>query len=380
MFLSSKTTEVITTSVLLTDGSFKHTLAAVRSLGCKGIETTVVDSSFFAQSFYSRKCNRRYIVPTPSVSPKNYVMTLKKILTKRHHDVILPIGWESNYYISMYRHLLEPYSKIPIADHNNMTIAANKDKTMKFADKIGVSIPLTFFPEKQEDIDQIVDTQRFPLVIKGSVDAGHVFYAHSKEELLDYFKRLRKFHPIVQEYIQGYGCGFFALYDRGKCRAFFMHRRIREYPLTGGPSTAAEAYYSKDLLYQGRKLLDALDWNGVAMVEFKHDASDGKYKLMEINPKFWGSLELAIVSGVDFPYLTYKMAMGEKFEPIEKYNTNSKFRWPFPGDLLHYLSAGRMSKFIKLFGDPRYEDDVVLRDICPLSMQLVLTLNSLRKR
>lgn len=67
-----------------------------------------------------------------------------------------------------------------------------------------------------------------------------------------------------------------------------MHKRMREYPITGGSSTAAESMYDPELRDLGLTLLKALDWHGVAMVEFKKDSRDGKYKLMEINPKFWG--------------------------------------------------------------------------------------------
>ncbi|MFW9975140.1 MAG: ATP-grasp domain-containing protein [Candidatus Thorarchaeota archaeon] len=380
MFPSSKTSEVITTSVLLTDGSFKHTLAAVRSLGIKGIDSTVVDSSIFAQSFYSAFCKRRYIIPTPSKSPKKYILHLRRILEKHTHNVLLPIGWESNYYISTYRHQLEPLVSIPLADHDKMVIAANKDKTVKFASQIGVNTPKTFYPQTLEDIVEIAKNHEFPLVIKSSVDAGYIFYAQSRDDLQKYFIKMKSLRPIVQEYIQGYGCGYFALYKDGKCLAQFMHRRLREYPISGGPSVAAEAYYSKDLQEQGKKLLDGLNWTGVAMVEFKRDMNDGKYKLMEINPKFWGSLELAIASGVDFPYLAYQMAMDVEFSPVMKYNTKMKFRWPFPGDLLHALETRSLRDFFSRFGDYRYQDDIYLRDMGPLVMQFMLTLNSVRKR
>lgn len=87
-----------------------------------------------------------------------------------------------------------------------------------------------------------------------------------------------------------------------------MHKRIRELYTMGGPSTCAISVYDPKLLDYGLKILGALNWHGIAMVEFKKDSKDGTFKLMEINPKFWGSLDLAIASGIDFPYLLYKMA------------------------------------------------------------------------
>ena len=105
---------------------------------------------------------------------------------------------------------------------------------------------------------------------------------------------------LVQEYISGFGVGFFALFDHGQPKRVFMHRRLREMPISGGASTAACAYYDETLKEYGLRILSALQWHGVAMVEFKRQQSPDRLVLMEINPKFWGSVELALEAGVDF--------------------------------------------------------------------------------
>ena len=92
-------------------------------------------------------------------------------------------------------------------------------------------------------------------------------------------------------------------------RALFVHKRLREYPLSGGPSTLRESVVRPEVAELAVRLLRALNWFGLAMVEFKVDPRDGVPKLMEVNPKLWGSLSLAIASGVDFPALLYRLAM-----------------------------------------------------------------------
>jgi predicted ATP-grasp superfamily ATP-dependent carboligase len=87
----------------------------------------------------------------------------------------------------------------------------------------------------------------------------------------------------------------------------------------------------------GIRLLQSLKWHGVAMVEFKVDPRDNEPKLMELNPRFWGSLALAIHAGVDFPYLLYRMAMGKEFAPVVDYTVGVRCRWLLPGDILHFL-------------------------------------------
>jgi predicted ATP-grasp superfamily ATP-dependent carboligase len=367
-------------SVLLTDGSQKNTLAAVRTLGKKGLEVGVIDISPLAQSFYSRYCSNRFLLNPYFDNPQRYVSGIRRILSKERYDVLLPIGWHANYAIAKYQMLLEKQCNLAIASIDSIEIAANKDKTMQYAERIGVNIPKTFYPRDEYEINEIARECKFPLVIKGSIGAGSVRYPQNREELVKDFQELRHTRPIVQDYVKGTGFGFFGLYDHGSCQAFFMHQRLREYPTSGGPSTMARSVYSHELEKQGKLLLDALQWHGVAMVEYKRDIRTGKFVLMEINPKFWGSLELAIKSGVDFPYLAYLLAKEEKIEPVKKYATNVIFRWPFPADLLGSRESRKISRFILEFMKPEICDDIWFSDIVPNSMQLINSIKRILRR
>jgi predicted ATP-grasp superfamily ATP-dependent carboligase len=101
-------------------------------------------------------------------------------------------------------------------------------------------------------------------------------------------------------------------------------------------------------------ILTNLKWYGVAMVEFKYDPRDNQPKLLEINPRFWGSLELAIKAGVNFPYLLYKVVMDEEIEPVMKYKLGVRCRWLLPGDLCHFLANPKrfslQPSFFKFYG------------------------------
>jgi predicted ATP-grasp superfamily ATP-dependent carboligase len=337
-------------SVLITDGVTQHSLAAVRSLGKKGLELTVTDNFPLAQSFFSKYCHHRYRTSVSNTNPIKFISELKSILKRHKQQVLLPIGWDSNYYISQFRKMLTPYTKIPLAEPNSMETAANKDKTMRFASKLGINCPDTYYPKNIDDLKKITKLAPFPLIIKSSISSKRVYYVKNAKQLYSQFQYLKESRPIVQEFIKGGGYGFFALYNKGKCRAYFMHKRLREFPLTGGPSAAAMSFRSGRLKQQGMKLLDELKWHGVAMVEFKRDEKDGKFKLLEINPKFWGSLELAIKSGIDFPYLAYKMEVEGDIKSKFTYKEGVEFRWPFPKDFLHFLYAHNLLAFVKQFG------------------------------
>jgi predicted ATP-grasp superfamily ATP-dependent carboligase len=136
-------------------------------------------------------------------------------------------------------------------------------------------------------------------------------------------------------------------------------------PVQGGPSTLREGVEHPQMMESGLSLFKLLNWVGVGMVEFKVDPRDGIPKLMELNPRFWGSLSLAIVSGVDFPYLILKMARGERFEPVLRYKVGRRCRWLLLGDILHFVNNPNRfhlhPSFFHFF-DPMTSYDIVSRD------------------
>src|SRR5262249_34461804 len=116
-----------------------------------------------------------------------------------------------------------------------------------------------------------------------------------------------------------------------------MHRRVREWPPTGGTSACADSVPSEPALERaGRTLLEALGWHGVAMVEFKRDVKGG-FVLMEINAKFWGSHDVALAAGVDFPGDMAALLEGQTLGPQPPVKA-VRVSWPLGGDLLYGLA------------------------------------------
>jgi len=212
---------------------------------------------------------------------------------------------------------LSPYTKIAIAPLEQLLVAHDKAETIRIAKSCGVACPITIIPESLDELDQISKTIAYPVVVKPRSkvswigDRSFVYkvtdrnFVSCSEKLISLYREIHRTSPfpLIQEVIVGEGIGFFALMAKGIPKAVFGHRRLREYPLSGGTSSYRESYLDQELEEQGRKILEVLQWDGVAMVEFKRDKRDGKYKLMEINGRWWGSLPLAVAAGVDFPRL-----------------------------------------------------------------------------
>lgn len=371
--------------VLVTNANTKHALAAVRSLGKKGLNVATASHTKLSMAFFSRCSKSRHIYP----SPENAVLFTKvmlNIVRKNKFNVILPIGSDISILLSKHLNEYLKYTKIPLANYDMLTKAYDKAETLKIAIENGIPCPQTFFPESVNEVENIAKKIDFPAVIKIRKGAGAkgVVYVNTPAELVFNYKRIHNTpspsifenyqYPLIQEYISGEGRGFFALFNNSEPIAFFAHKRLREYPITGGPSVLAESVRCDPKIKEyGIKLLKALNWHGVAMVEFKIDSRNGQPKLMEINPKFWGSLDLAIASGVDFPYLAYKMAIGDDVKPVFTYKEGIRFRWLLPYDVLHLLSSPNKISAFKEFLKFRNENlfyDISLDDPLPNIIQL----------
>jgi predicted ATP-grasp superfamily ATP-dependent carboligase len=198
----------------------------------------------------------------------------------------------------------------------------------------------------------------------------------SPKELLEKYVELHRFQPfpLIQEYIKGEGQGYFAIFNsKSESKVVFGHRRIREYPITGGPSTFCESHNNAKVMECGDRLLRALNWYGLAMVEFKVDERDQLPKLMEVNPRVWGSMPLAIASGVDFPYLLFKLAVDGDVQELRSFKEGVKMRFLI-NDIraaLSYLAKGErkivyLRRFIKDLFDTNVKEGILsLRDPKP---------------
>jgi predicted ATP-grasp superfamily ATP-dependent carboligase len=193
-------------------------------------------------------------------------------------------------------------------------------------------------------VDELSEGLPYPVIIKPRASSGSrgIARAPTPAILREEWRRINASfqQPLVQQLIPegGEAYGISMLFNqRHEPRAMFSHRRIREYPRSGGPSTLREAVSLPELEAQTTSLLQSLRWFGVAMVEYKTDPRTQTPYLLEINPRFWGSIALAIHAGVDFPAMLYRLLTEGDIEPVFNYEIGARCRWLI-GDFLHFLS------------------------------------------
>lgn len=343
-------------NVLLTDGNYQNTNAIIRSLKSKNLMVGVICNSFLDLNYISLLPDKKFLFNTNLLKNSDeeafqkYWDELENVFTRYDIEVFMPVGNISFRFTTLFKNKIEKYTKVLVANIDKMNIAQNKNLTFKFAQKIGIPIPKTYWLEENSDVDFISKNIRYPCVIKRTnFNEGGVIYCNDQEELTNNLKKILIFtkdsyrYPIIQEYINGTGTGYYSIYKDGVCYGYFMHERIHEFPITGGASTLAKSVFKEDLKNYGDKILKELNWTGVAMVEFKRANIDGSLKLMEINPKFWGSYELSFTSGINFAYLYYLIAKGVK-NTNSSYEKDIHFRWVLPGDLLWFLFSSKTER------------------------------------
>jgi predicted ATP-grasp superfamily ATP-dependent carboligase len=325
--------------VLVTDGTFKHTLGIARSLGPRA-EVYTASRRRMSMAGVSRSTHKNLRCPRVPDSPEQ-LRWLDETVARYGVEQIVPVGHASCRLLAQHRDRW-PGTRIVLPPPETMDLALDKRAVGQLAASLGVPVPRTATPEALDEVEALAADVGLPLVIKGPIegpsDVGYVDEASQVRSAYESYLERNRWSgsplPMLQQRIAGDGYGVFATYQNGRCRRIMAHRRIREYPASGGASSCAELVSDPELLDLGRRLLDALAWHGVAMVEFKRHA-DGRYYLMEVNPKFWGSLDLALAAGCDFPGDLLAIGRGEDLPELEPPSGKLRFCWPLSGDLLH---------------------------------------------
>jgi predicted ATP-grasp superfamily ATP-dependent carboligase len=364
--------------VLVTDGHWRKSLAVVRSLGRRGVSVTVGERTFLNTSFFSKYCTRRIVYPSPRRYPDEFTEFLIEEIKKNRTDCLFPMEEETLLLLARYRSEISKYTYLLIPDLEKIEFVRDKRNLIRFAEARGIPTPKTFYAITNPPMGE-VEAEKIPIpaVIKPRISSGSfgIVYVRKREDLIPSYQRVHARYPfpLIQEWIPDGGgtFGLSALFDEASnIKAAFIHKKLRMYPVQGGPSTLREGVEHPQVMELGLSLLKSLNWTGVGMVEFKVDPRDGVPKLMEVNPRFWGSLQLAIVSEVDFPYLILKMARGESFAPILRYPVGRRCRWLLFGDILHFLTNPHRFRlqpsFFHFFEPKTFYDIISSEDPLPI--------------
>lgn len=293
------------------------------------------------------------MLPDPLTDPAAFAAEVIASIKRADIAALIPIT-ESSLLAILPRRSELGECLLPFTDLATFQRVCDKEEVLRVAAEERIAVPAqtvleTFGAELPRDIPP------FPLVIKPSRSVSTLDGKSRKHAVVHVADRraldeaVAALEPsayplMLQQRIVGPGIGIFLLVWDEQVRALFAHRRLREKPPSGGVSVYRESVAADaSLVERSRKLLARMNWQGVAMVEYKIDAATGTPYLMEINGRFWGSLQLAVDAGVDFPRLLLEVSQGGGPASPPEWKVGVRSRWWW-GEVDHLLAMFRRSR------------------------------------
>ena len=340
-----------TRRVLILDAHTTQALACVRSLARAGYVVFVASSRPWALASWSRYCREQYRLAEESVAG---FRALRTWAASRDISIVLPLTERSCVLCNAERSAWESEGiAVGCETADALRSTFDKARTLALAAECGVAIPDTRAPASLEECHAAAREIGLPCVVKsrfshywtgtGFVEGGGTSYVSRAHDLDSVFRAHRQgdVWPLIQGFEAGTGKGVFTVCDRGRPLMWFGHERLRDVrPSGSGSSLRRSIPVDARMREPAERLLRAMRWHGPAMVEFR-DTGHGQPCLMEINGRFWGSLELAVRAGADFPRMWADLLSGEPISAPQKAKFGVTVRWLW-GDVkrLLYILAG----------------------------------------
>lgn len=310
-----------------------------------------------------------------------FILKLEEIIIKNKIDVILPTGTDYTLAVSEYKKRLSNLCAVPCENFEKMDYLHDKFNAMELCKSLGIPTPITLLIENQNTIERIKNKIQYPSILKSRKGAANdgVWLVHDAEELLNIYKEnfaednspnmnpLGFSKPILQEYIPGELHDVTSFSIKGESKAVLSQIRLMTLPLWGGGGIVNKTTDNFDMKKNAIKIIKQVEWDGILEFDFKIDSRDGVAKLLEINPKIWGSTWLTVKAGFNMPLYLVKNALGESFEVPNKYKVNLCARWPLlemetwvekPWSVKIFIK--RVIRFFKLFRDTSVVTDTEL--------------------
>lgn len=329
--------------ILVLDANQRSALAIVRSLGHRGMEIVAGDSSARPLASASRFVGERFQYTDPAKDAEAFRRDVFSKASDSGAGLIFPATDLTTMLLVGQEEQAAP-ARLACPPRASYEALSDKGNLLEMARVAQVPVPETVLARTPGAIQAAAVKLGFPVVLKparsrflaeGRVHSTAVQIARDSGELQSAISRiswLDHLPCLVQEYIAGEGAGIFAIRADDESVAWFAHRRIREKPPSGGVSVLSESVPVEPRMQEyANRLLDAAGWTGVAMIEFRVGL-DGTPYLMEVNGRFWGSLQLAIDSGVDFPWLFSRLLDSQALPRATDYQLGCRLRW-FLGDV-----------------------------------------------
>lgn len=303
-------------------------LTMCRELAAHGVEVYAIGNDRRAVGLHSRAVKKGWV----RTSDEEPLAMVNRLAAEYAIPLMLVVGENNINYFNERRHELRGIRAL-IPEPEIMQGVLDKAHVCSIAEQLGIEVPKTHVIRSPGEIEAVVADLRYPVVLKWAnphavisalrehrVRLEKTRYCYTAEELATHLHTFDPVgaYPLVQSFAAGHGLGQMLFMHHGRAVLRFQHRRLHEWPPEGGASSLCESLAPDahaDLMEKSIALLQRLEWEGAAMVEYRHDPATGRSVLMEVNGRFWGSLPLAYHAGAPFVWLTYSI-LGKGEAPV----------------------------------------------------------------
>lgn len=305
--------------VLLLGDDLRAFLAIARSLGRLGVEVHAAPSDFSSPALRSRYIAAAHRLPPYPLDPQAWEAALARLIADHDFHKVVPTS-DSGLFMLRHHAGALGRDRMGIASEAALEIFSDKANTRALAERHGVEVARGKLLGGGESAQDLADALGLPLVLKprASYALGDIATKRSARVVRDPAELGRQLRSgawdgcVAESFFPGVGVGLSVLASDGRILFAYQHRRLLESSETGASTKRVSEPADPALLAAAQPLAAAVRLDGVAMFEFRVDRRSGRHVLLEVNPRFWGSLPLAVAAGADFPALWWDLALHDR--------------------------------------------------------------------
>jgi len=326
--------------------TFFNGLGVIRALGKNNIDIIALDKTKNTVGKYSKYTDEFYKVTDPNIDDEKFINDLIDI-GKNYSEkpVLFPTNDSWSIAISKYKEKIEKYFLTYNPDYSVMEKIINKKKFYKIMTKENILVPQTYEVEDYEHLKKIKNKLKYPIIMKPNsrmdvnrksketkiYNSNRIIEINKFEDFKEYKDLIDNYDFLIQQKIPGLSNRMFTIgvyADRNSdVRAVFSGRKVRGFPVDIGDCFAGESLWVEELVEKSKKIIKLLGYTGIAEIEYKYNYLDGKYYLIEINPRTWSWVGITPEAGVNLPLIAYKDMVGEKIPDYLEMNKEKKVLW-----------------------------------------------------
>ena len=299
-----------TTKILVIGDDTRSFLTIVRSLGRAGQIVHAAPANFRSPALRSRYIAAVHRLPPYLGDGRAWCAAVIALWEAQAFDLAIPCDERSLLPFDAHRDLIEARGwRVAIPDRRAVEVLFDKHATRQLAARLRVDVAPGRLLTPEDTAEGLAAEIGLPLALKPRRSyrldrlhaRGKVVIVHDVGHLARELERVERPDTLVEGYVAGRGVGVSVLADRGVVLQAFEHHRVHDELAVGGSYYRRSAPLSSELSAAVQRVTTALQYTGVAMVEFRCNEETGTYALLEVNARPWGSMPLAVGLGVDFP-------------------------------------------------------------------------------